>query len=465
MSISIYDYFYKKIEGIKKFSSFFPDYAEAKTPQEFYDNFISKTLLNKDDVIAWHKLLVKYIFESDDCIHFCRLYESGGDKDSNGIKIDVIRRSAKTIDGDFSYMFVSNHDASELCNMIKQGVQADYDMFRQMISDYTYKLHYQPRSPISKIDDYLNYRNTKVLPAGFEGKSIQEEYYILAGYPNTGSVKSSVLNQSNRYLAHIIGVKDTPYYINNKVIPGSHLSKILPRGDMTDWKEENGKYVRKINSNLTEEDKKIIKAHFLRFFDPLNYFVTPSKDFHKKVGNMASQKNIGEYWALQQYVEEQYEKEYGQDVMEEFRKYALVPSTKDLKFKKYDSKGQEIIINLIKYGKSLKSDKDNKKNKENNKKTVAKKVKERQQKGQTRKYTEDDILSLVKYFLNNVDSYTKLDKDILKCDTDRHGSTSFSILRRKGFTTKDRNILKTKSLDDLIKSSEGKRKEILLKIN
>ena len=42
MGITIYDYFYNNIKGIKKFSSYFPNIKEAKTPKDFYDSFINK---------------------------------------------------------------------------------------------------------------------------------------------------------------------------------------------------------------------------------------------------------------------------------------------------------------------------------------------------------------------------------------------------------------------------------------
>lgn len=463
MGITIYDYFYNNIKGIKKFSSYFPNIEEAKTPKDFYDSFINKTLLDKESAIGWHKLLIKYINESDDCIHFCRLYESGGQKDSNNIQIDRIRRTAETDDNGFKYIFVSNYDAAEMFNIIKQGVEPDFELFKKMVLNHTYKFHYQKSSPIPNLDDYLDYLKTQKLPEGFKNKSIQEEYYILSGYPNVGSVKGSVLNKANRYLAHIIGVKDTPFYFNDKkIVSGSRLTEILPRGDINDWKKENGRYIRKLNSNLSDDDKRIIKAHFLRFFDPLNYFATPSKHFHKHEGNLSNNKNIGEYWALQKYVEEQYEEIYGKEVMDEFRKYALVPPLEDLKFNKFIPRSNELInVSSIKYGLEIK--------KELKKIIVdesAKPLKDKpkQRKNKPQKYSDETKVLLIKHFLNNDDSYSYLDKEILKCETDRHGSTSFNILKQCGFTTQDRNILKIKAIDELISTSSGIRFELLMSI-
>lgn len=358
--MDLFDYFNEKNNNkIHTFSSFFPDKFTATNAKEIWDNFIKFTLADKNSVIAWHDLLIKYIFESEDPIHFCRLYESGGHKDKNGIQIDEIRRTALTIDGNTKYMFVSNYDAAEMFNIVLKNIPADLNLFIKMINDKTYKFHYQKTSPVPLKKDYLTYNADKVLPNNFTSKSIQEEFYILSGYPCIGSVKGSVLNQSNRYLAHIIGIKDIPYLLpSGKIITGARLKEILPKGNIIDWSDTPNS-IRKINTNLSEDDIKVLKAHFLRFFDPLNYFATPSNKCHIIDNKSSSNKNIGEYWKVQKYVEEQYEEIYGKDKLDEFRKYALVPDFNH-KFKRYQDKTKDLIsFNKVEIGKNIKNNTTN----------------------------------------------------------------------------------------------------------
>lgn len=371
--ITIDDYFNKKNKGIRKFCSDFPENETASTVEEFYWKFIQKTEIDKTKVCDWHRMLVEYI-SHEDAIFLCRLYESGGevfkfgknDKTGNDIKfaIDQTRRATKTIVGNVPCLFVSNYDAAEFCNMVSKGVVADVNLFKDMLKNYKYRLHYQASAPISKeeyeqlLENNELEKRCKELLEQKNKKSLQEEAYILAGYPKIGNVRSSILNSSKRYLAHIIGVKDVRYYFEDKKdFYQGNINEILPRGKISDWKDENGKCVRIIKRDLSEEDKRVIKAHFLRFFDPVNYFVTPSNSYHSKDSNMGKNRNIGEYWLLQQYVEKRYEELYGKDVMDEFRRLALVPKSEDDKYKKIIRNGESIYVNSITYGTNLKTKK------------------------------------------------------------------------------------------------------------
>lgn len=374
MGITFKEYFDKRKEYKKFCDDIQSEIITDTSVEDFYEHFVSKTVLDPEIVNPWHKMLKDYI-SRDDAILLCRLYENDSNKhtyEEKSYEIDRIRRSALTILDGMTCVFVSNYDAAEFFNMIKKGVIPDIDLFKQMLSDHSYGLHYQNREPIEK-EKYLEYINNndingicKELEKNNK-KTIQEEFYISAGYPAIGTVRASVLNASQRYLAHIIGVKDTPYFFkeSGKMVPGEILSVILPRGKITDWGESSGGEIlrtldkSKIEQELKEYDisleeaKRIIRAHFLRFFDPVNYFATPSKNYHTKESNMGEKSNIGEYWRLQEYVEDQYQKKYGKEVMDDFRERALVPPESNQKFKKIIKK-DEIVVKSISYGKGLK---------------------------------------------------------------------------------------------------------------
>ena len=70
------------------------------------------------------------------------------------------------------------------------------------------------------------------------------------------------------------------------------------------------------------------------------------KNIRFKENNMGEKSNIGEYWRLQEYVEDQYQKKYGKEVMDDFRERALVPPESNQKFKKIIKK-DEIVVKSI----------------------------------------------------------------------------------------------------------------------
>ena len=456
------NHYFSLKDSSKTYSGFFPRYEIANDSKELFEKFISKTIANKNNVIRWHKLLVNYLFQTKNPIIFVRLYESDTSNKIDGVQIDRNRRACLTIAKDklgqeVRYLFVSNHDASELCNIVKQGVEEDLDLFERMINSFEYPLHYQKQSPIDDYADFLAYLNTKVFPSKYsKPKSIQEETYIHANFKNIGSPMSSIINKSQRYLAHIIGVKDTPFlYLQNgkeEIIEASELSKIMPRGNITDWVSDSALgYVRRSSNIISDRDLALMKAHCLRFLDPLNYFATPSNTFSNVDGTMAKNKNIGEYYQVQKYVRDKYIDLYGQEIIDEFNKYALVPSDSEC-FKTTLGKGQAISFNKIEYG----FDVHKKRNQTtNNHKTVG---------TPKHKYSESAQLELAMFFLTNDLTYSQLDKNVLKCSTDRHGNTSFTLIKKMGLVTDDKNSLSHYSIDDLISSANGKRKDTLNKV-
>jgi hypothetical protein len=78
--------------------------------------------------------------------------------------------------------------------------------------------------------------------------------------------------------------------------------------------------IRRLNYSLTNEEKSLVKAHFLRFIDPLNYYVTPSPKYEK---NSVSPR-IGEYSVLNYFMNNKYEELYGTKFMNEYKKMALI---------------------------------------------------------------------------------------------------------------------------------------------
>lgn len=267
----------------------------ADTIEEFYNKCISKNMLPKENVLAWHDMFIEYI-QRKDAVFWVRYYESGNKKSGRW----NTRRGCKTQFNDgFSYVFVSNFDAHEIFNMVRLGVKPDVEEFLQLMKNYEFPLHYD------------------------DGESCEEK--DMAVFPKIGSTRAGVLTPDHWYLAHIVGIKEDFIGVNGAIL-NVDVDKIYPRGEVIEWKHNsNGKKVRKIDYNLTESEKELVKAHFLRFIDPLNYYAAPGRDWQSNDVAYI----IGEAKELNDFMSEQYKKNYGAKKMFEFRKYAL--ATCDLK--------------------------------------------------------------------------------------------------------------------------------------
>lgn len=260
----------------------------------FFKNFIEPRCLKKTDVIKWHDMFMEYI-KRDDAILWIRYYENG--KKINGVW-NTRRACLTEFEDGFKYAFVSNFDAQEIFNMIALGVTPDVNEFHNFMKNYQFPMHYH------------------------KGSSCEESQ--ACAYPNIGNVRSGVLNRCGYYLAHIFGIKTKYRRLsgNYNELSQGEINHIYPRGDVNDWKIDpaTNKKVRKLNYSLSNEEKNIVKAHFLRFIDPLNYFLVPNKK--SCIANCNC--SLGEYEPLIATVYQEYEIKYGKNKMKEFIEKALV---------------------------------------------------------------------------------------------------------------------------------------------
>lgn len=283
--------YYKDYKNTSKYGFTLPSRTD-KTVAEFYDNCILPNALNRDNVLAWHEMLTEYA-EREDAVFWIRYYESGNKKSGRWNN----RRACitKFADG-FSYVFVSNYDAHEIFNMVRLGVTPSADEFAEMMRNYEFPMHYD------------------------SGTSCEES--DIAGFPKIGSTRGGILTPNHLYLAHINGIKSEFARSDgtSKALNKSEVERIFPRGKTSDWKNDGGRKTRTLNRTLSSEDKALVKAHFLRFLDPLNYYVVPCRDYES---NTVCQ-SIGEHRNLNLYVAEQHASEYGKTAMEEFAKAARI---------------------------------------------------------------------------------------------------------------------------------------------
>lgn len=267
--------------------------GSAKTVAELYDTCIKAHVeMIQKNAVAWHEMLMRYV-KREDAVFWIRRYESSSQKakaENNGRW--PIRRACKTEYDDLSYVFVSNFDAHEILNMIRFVDAPSDDEFADLMKTNKFPLHYD------------------------DGEGSDENY--IAVYPKVGSPKAGVLTVGHWYLAHILGVnKDYRCPVD--------FNAMCPRGNLSDWSKQGNVMVRKIAGKFPGE-RDLIVAHFLRFIDPLNYYVVPGKNFQDNHEYYFRQNQIGEYSVLCNYVAAKYCDIYGEKVMEEFREKVFANS-------------------------------------------------------------------------------------------------------------------------------------------
>lgn len=269
----------------------------AKSFSELYEKCIKEHVARlMKNAIAWHEMLQRYV-RLPDAVLWVRRYESSSKKEKalHGGRWPT-RRACKTEYSDgFSYVFVSNFDAHEIFNMVGLGVVPDEYEFLRLMKNHQFPLHYD------------------------DGGSCEES--DIASYPKIGSTRAGVLTVNHWYLAHILSVNDPAYYTE-----AVDFERLCPRGQLSDWKPHGRYKVRRITQKtLTDHEKDIIRAHFLRFVDPINYYVVPGKNYQDNHGYRFNNNQIGEYAPLNDYISGRFADIYGQRVIEEFRASVFAP--------------------------------------------------------------------------------------------------------------------------------------------
>lgn len=257
---------------------------DSATINDFFKDFIEpiyqdKTILN--NMLAWHEMLVEY-GKNDNNIFWVRQYESGG-QNSN----DNRRASLVEFDDGFKILYVSNFDAQEILNMAIVGVTPNLKEFEDLMNNHEYYFHYSSGCVEKRTNSYPHQLNARSL---------------------------GVLTQANYYLAHIRSVNDHPYYVNGTLYDTKAKQNkklhddLYPKGNVDDYKKyaTSSHKVYKAPYKLTNDEKSIIRAHFLRFVDPLNYFPVPGEKNHVYEYNSGSPayRNIGEFPFLISYMYE-----------------------------------------------------------------------------------------------------------------------------------------------------------------
>lgn len=306
----------------------------SKSIKDFYDAVIEKTLPSKQIVLDWNDLLSEYI-EQPDAVFAVRAF--GSWSDDKAIDRDKqLRRGflTKASNNQISYFFCDNYFTSIIAKLIYKDICPSMNEFKTLLlaGDFPVRV-----------------RHTK---------DENERAYL----PYTS--KNPSFGTAGYKIAHIVDSGDD-FYINDRKYGLTELSETynFPRGNYNDWKKDSlGQYVRIMDIN--NDTKKILKAHFMRFVNPLNYFLAPKDNTSGNIFNYFENPDkkdkkkledridcrIAEYKPILSYVNEIYTSIYGK-VYQDFQTKILLP-------KDYfqENTGDQIID--INFGMNLFSKKD-----------------------------------------------------------------------------------------------------------
>lgn len=268
------------------------------TIKEFFNVFIDN-YVNEDSFRRMNSIIIEYANDPD-AVFLVRQYESTRKKDSNGKKVWNTRRGAITRFADkFEYVYTSNFVAKNFIAMSIKDIALNKNEFKEKLLNRSYPM--------------------------IIGTTIDKEITGSAGYKNG----PSALSGRGLYLAHIEDVNGCFLRDNgeNKAIGrGDEHNKLYPIGNAEDWTKQKD-HIRRLDYSLTVEQKDIVKAHFIRFMSPFNYFLTPGTKYSSQNG-MPMVKNIGEDYDLKIFMMNKYLSLFGNDY-KDFMKLARIQIPSD----------------------------------------------------------------------------------------------------------------------------------------
>ena len=239
----------EKLDNIAKTSTVkslkkYPDVETAKDFDELWKKVIEPNLPEKDVVIEWHNLLMKYIKQSN-AVFSLRAYGSGDARRGFLNKVYINDEES------FETFYTDNSVPFYFYSMAKDGFVPSLTEFNDaMIKNRTFPYGYFPSSSGKKFAAY---------PVG-KNPDINTKGYKLAHIFSAGENYSDAA----RY-------KEISKFCNVE----------FPRGVMADWSHRtlsNGKHYRRIDIDDNQKPETVrafAVAHFLRSVHPLNYFLVP----------------------------------------------------------------------------------------------------------------------------------------------------------------------------------------------
>lgn len=252
--------------------------GSSRTADEFFQKAVI-TPQNTETIRKWHRLLTRYMNDPDSII-LSRLYES---RKLDGVWDNRRGMLTRMADG-FSYACASNDFARLIFTMAYYDFVPEYRDFKEMMTERKFSL-----------SSCRGLTTVEREHSAFRISQYHKRFYT-----------------QGWYLAHIMAFKRDEYM----GYPNIDLRNIITLGTKNQWKNNGDYYVRELPNTLSADEKKIAKAQFLRFLDPMNYFLVPGK-YNSSIGN------IGEKDEIVDFMRKKYSDDFGDDYKDFMRK-ALV---------------------------------------------------------------------------------------------------------------------------------------------
>lgn len=383
-----------------------------KTIEAFYSNCVEPLLPKPETVEKWHELLVRYS-EDSDAIFFVRKYGSAANRNWT-----EIRRGFLTEYRDKAgYVFCDNYFAHYFFVMAFHGYVPAYSDFNGAIRQ-------------------------RAFPYG--ARLTQEELPFQA-YPKGQITK---LNSCGWKLAHLFSVNGSDYSFDYKTISTS----LFPRGERTEWtRDDEGYPRRRVNREMSKEERDVLRAHFLRLVHPINHFLVPkSANERDRFGN-----NIGENGSVLSYVYEQFKMRYA-NIIKEYESLVFGNSfnlsTADLFI------GAEVID--IYYGK------DRRFSQPDSASQISSTKKDEKKKRTSTAIGQDEVIEMCRLYLEEGLSFRALEKRVLHIDSQNRGGGFIAkkAVNDFGITNENKGALVNNSLVPEYEKASGRYRNALEKL-
>ena len=416
-----------KLNNINKLKIKALESGSCKTMEEFWNEFIVPLLPDEDIVRKWNELLISYV-RLPDAVYAIRAFGSWNVGCREIEKDDELRRGFLTQPSNvkYEYFFTDNFYAAYFAKMAMDGYCPTLDEFYWLMKERMFPARYGRSCKLER----------------------KKAVYSLNG-------KDPGFGKAGYKIAHIVNAGKS-FNVNGNQLNITELSKYFNfnRGKYSDWHYDTKQQIYVRNLPISEEAKDVLIAHFLRFVNPLNYFLVPKarssykgkyKIYNEFLNVLKGKEgyDIAEYKPLLSFVHHKFKSIYGQ-CYEEYLKLIMLPE------KFFDIVKDDFILD-IKYGNPLYT----------NAKTKAKKTASL---GKRSKYDDEIKLQVVYHFLTHTDSYMKIERDVLGIATNRHGATVKSILDSHGVTNDKKGVLLNTNIHDELKIADSKYSETLNKI-
>lgn len=342
---------------------------------------------------------------------------------------DSLRRGFLTrTDAGYSFFYTDNFHAAYYLNMAMDGY-------------------------VPTVEEMIEAYNTRKFPARF-GRDTSNERAMMA-MPKGVDPR---IQAAGYKLVHILNVgKD--YHVHGR---NTSLSQIIQEffdgGQRSDWRfntDATGSYFLR-EYKVKQNARKYLVAEFLRFVHPFNYFLTPNKAC--ALSSVSS--DIAEYQPLVDYVQAQYARLYG-DAYKEFLSLVMPekPTPSPVR--------RNIVIDL-KYGLNYAETSSSSQtvSKITARTTVAQNQSRAIQSSPVQVTKEIELRIVTEYLTNPKTSFRKLERQFMGIDSPARGGgfAAKNIVNSCGIVAEMKGILVSRSIEQLIQSATGKRKNTLIAV-